>query len=643
MPKPLIAIVGRPNVGKSTLFNRLARKRIAVVEDFAGTTRDRLYADCDIWGRTCTLIDTGGFDLHDKEGYAPSIVAQAQIAIEEADVIVFVLDGREEPTTLDFDVAELLRRTRKPVILAANKIDNPNRDVTDIYQLRLGAPVVMSAVAGHGVAELTEQIEENLPRPVDEEITPDDGSIKVALIGRPNVGKSALTNKILGFERSMVSPVAGTTRDAIDTKFTWKDREVTLIDTAGMRRKARVRAEKTATEYHMVLRSLRAVDRCDVVILVCEAGGITDQDAKIAGYAHEAGKAVLIAVNKWDLIESSQDIKDAKRADHGNKKLTEEAKAKLNAKLSAAQKDFAAMVERYLPFISYAPQHFTSAVSGYNVEKMFDDALDISKNVTRRIPPGQLNDTVRRAIAEHAIPSAKGRQMKIRYATQAEISPPTLIIFCNHPEQLHFSYVRYLENAIRKKFDFRGVPLRVELRKGSGERTAEERLAGKKAAAMIEDREKYGGDIAPEWEELAARARALEELESDEFDDFPEIVFEGEAEDDDESTVEIDGVEVVQETAPTTKPKKSRVNPTRNAHARARKTGPDMARSGGKNKKAAAARDEARTRRGTNSAKPGASSAPGTVKRATGGKSARGGRASENRSGDKRSGEGRGR
>jgi GTP-binding protein len=262
MPKPLIAIVGRPNVGKSTLFNRLARKRIAVVENFAGTTRDRLYADCDIWGRTCTLIDTGGFDPYDTEGYAPSIVAQAQIAIDEADIIVFVTDGREEPTTLDFDVADILRRTRKPVILVANKIDNPNREPSNIYALRLGSPVVVSAVAGHGVAELTEQIEELLP-PLSEE-EPEDDSIKVALIGRPNVGKSALTNKLLGFERSMVSPVAGTTRDAIDTKFEWKGKKVTLIDTAGMRRKARVRAETTAVEYHMVLRSLRAVDlrRC---------------------------------------------------------------------------------------------------------------------------------------------------------------------------------------------------------------------------------------------------------------------------------------------------------------------------------------------------------------------------------------------
>jgi GTP-binding protein len=301
MPKPLIAIVGRPNVGKSTLFNRLARKRIAVVEDFAGTTRDRLYADCEIWGRACSLIDTGGFDPHDNEGYAPAIVSQAQLAIDEADIIVFVTDAREEPTTLDYDVAELLRRTRKPVILAANKADNPKMPVSNLYALRLGEPIVMSAATGIGVAELTEHIEELLPR--EDEEYPDDNSIKVALVGRPNVGKSALTNRVLGFERSIVSPVAGTTRDAIDTPLDWKEQKVTLIDTAGMRRKARVKADKTAVEYHMVLRSLRAVERADVVVLVLDSGGVTEQDTKIAGYAHEAGKAIIVAVNKWDLIE----------------------------------------------------------------------------------------------------------------------------------------------------------------------------------------------------------------------------------------------------------------------------------------------------------------------------------------------------
>jgi len=455
MPKPLIAIVGRPNVGKSALFNRLARKRIAIVEDLAGTTRDRLYADCDIWGRTCTLIDTGGLDLSEKEGYMPSILTQAQFAIDEADIIIFLTDGREDPSLLDHEVAELLRRTQKPVILAANKIDTPRMPMSNMYDLRLGEPVPVSAVSGVGVAELTEHIEELLP-PVGEDDVEDD-SIKIALVGRPNVGKSALTNRLLGYERSIVNTMPGTTRDAIDTKLEWKDQPVTLIDTAGMRRKARVRSEKTSLEYHMVLRSLRAMDRSQVVILVCEAGGVIEQDTKIAGYAHEAGKTVLVAVNKWDLIE---DYSGARR--------------------SAAQKDYEGMIARYLPFISYAPVHFTSAISGANVQELMDDALDVAPNAAYRIPTSELNDVIRRAIAEHAIPSVKGRLIKIRYATQAEVTPPTIVIFCNYPELLHFSYQRYLENTIRARFPFRGVPLRIELRKSSGEGTAEERLKARR-------------------------------------------------------------------------------------------------------------------------------------------------------------------
>jgi GTP-binding protein len=474
MSKPLIAIVGRPNVGKSTLFNRLVRQRIAVVEDVAGTTRDRLYADCDIWGHACTLIDTGGFELGEKEGYAPAIVSQAQLAVDEADIIIFLTDGREEPTTLDFEVAELLRRTRKPVILAANKVDNPKMELSNMYALRLGEPLRLSAATGIGVAELTEHIEELLPRETEE--YPKDNSIKVALVGRPNVGKSALTNRLLGYERSIVSPMAGTTRDAIDTKLDWKDQPVTLIDTAGMRRKSRVKAEKTSMEYHMVLRSLRAIDRCDVVVIVLESGGITDQDSKIAGYAHEAGKAVLIAVNKWDLIEES-----AKQEARKNRRETSTPET---VKRSMAQKDYEKVVEQYLPFISYAPVHFVSAESGFGVETMFDDALEIAPNVHARVSTGQLNETIRRAVADHAVPSSKGKQIKIRYATQAEVTPPKIILFVSHPELLHFSYVRFLENAIRKRFPFRGVPLTIELRKGSGEMTKEERLRVKREAGL---------------------------------------------------------------------------------------------------------------------------------------------------------------
>ncbi len=481
MSKPLIAIVGRPNVGKSTLFNRLARKRIAVVEDFAGTTRDRLYADCDIWGQECSIIDTGGFDTHETEGYTPAIVAQAQLAIDEADIIVFVTDGREEPTTLDYDVAELLRRTRKPVLLTVNKVDNPKMELSNMYALRLGEPIIMSAATGIGVAELTEKIEELLPR--EHEEYPKDNDIKVAIVGRPNVGKSAMTNDLLGFERSIVSPVAGTTRDAVDTPMTWKGQKVTLIDTAGMRRKSRVKADKTAVEYHMVLRSLRAIERADVVIMMLDSGGVAEQDSKIAGYAHEAGKAILICVNKWDLIEERAQ-ETPRSSTRSEEEPEEEATEYKEPRRSMAQKDYVGMIDRYLPFISYAPVHFTSAESSWNVEPMFDDALDISKNLHLRVSTGVLNDTLRRAMSEHSVPSVKGKAIKIRYATQAEISPPCIIIFCSSPDLLHFSYVRFLENSIRKKFPFRGVPLKIELRRGSGEMSKEERLKAKRDATL---------------------------------------------------------------------------------------------------------------------------------------------------------------
>lgn len=460
MPKPLIALVGRPNVGKSALFNRLARRRIAIVEDFAGTTRDRLYTDCEIWGRVCTLIDTGGFDPLEKEGYTPAILTQTQFAIDEAEIIVFVVDGREEPSRLDYEIADVLRRTRKPVILAANKLDSlpVAKRAATFYDLRMGEPLPISAISGFGIAELTEKIEEELPRETGD--VEEDDSIKVSLVGRPNVGKSALTNRILGYERSIVSPVPGTTRDAIDTKIEWKDQLVTMIDTAGMRKKAKVRADTTAVEYHMVLRALRAIDRSQVAVLVLDSGGVAEQDTKIAGYAHEAGKAVLICVNKWDLIEP-EELEPGRRLTGKNRKKEEQT--------SLAQRDYADMIRRYLPFISYAPIHFTSALTGAGVETMLDDALSIAPNVNLRVPTPALNDLIRRAMGEHPAPSVKGLQMKIRYATQAETAPPRIILFCNHPELLHFSYLRYLENQIREQFPFRGVPLKIELRKSGDE------------------------------------------------------------------------------------------------------------------------------------------------------------------------------
>lgn len=447
MSKPLIAIVGRPNVGKSALFNRLARRRIALVEDLPGTTRDRLYTTIDIWGRPCTLIDTGGFDPLEKEGYTPAILASTKLAIDEAEVIVFLTDGREEPTTLDYEIAQVLRKTRKPVIVAANKIDSLQMKPSNMYALRLGEPLNISAASGLGVGELAEKIEEVLPPPVQDEDEEDDGTTKIAIVGRPNVGKSQLTNQILGYERTIVSPVAGTTRDAIDTSLDWDGDPITLIDTAGMRRKARVKQDKTAVEYHMVLRSLRAIDRCDVVMLLLEASGVTDQDTKIAGYAHEAGKPLIIGVNKWDLIEP--DAKDPE-------------------KRSMAQKDFEVQLRNYLPFVSYAPIHYLSGLTNWGVKEIVNDALEIAPNGELRITTGQLNDVIRRAIAEHPVPSVKGKPVKIRYATQFGTCPPQIAVFVNQPELLHFSYVRRIENVIRAKFPFRGVPLKIELRKSSG-------------------------------------------------------------------------------------------------------------------------------------------------------------------------------
>ena len=378
----------------------------------------------------------------DKEGYTPAILASTQLGIEEADIIVFIVDGREDATTLDYLIADVLRRTKKPVIVAANKIDALHQKSSNYYDLRLGEVINISGASGLGVAEMTEHILELLP-PEDEGA--DDATIKIAVVGRPNVGKSQLTNTILGYERTIVSPVPGTTRDAIDTKLDWNGQEITLIDTAGMRRKARVKQDKTAVEYHMVLRSLRAIDRADVVVLLVEAGGVTDQDTKIAGYAHEAGKPIVVGVNKWDLIEKPRD----------------------DGKNSLAQKDYSANLANYLAFVSYAPVHYLSGLDNWGVEQLIDDAIEISGNGQERIPTGPLNDIIRRAVDEHPVPNVKGRPVKIRYATQFGINPPRFAVFVNQPDLLHFSYVRRLENKIRAKYPFRGVPIQLDIRKSN--------------------------------------------------------------------------------------------------------------------------------------------------------------------------------
>ncbi|MCS6861484.1 MAG: ribosome biogenesis GTPase Der [Abditibacteriales bacterium] len=471
MAKPIVAIVGKPNVGKSALFNRLTRRRIAVVEDVPGVTRDRLYADADLNGRICSLVDTGGFDPMEKTGLVPQVVQQTKFAINEADVIVFVVDAREEPSALDFAMADLLRVTHKPVVFVANKVDAAKGKPNAHFELGLGAPIFVSAVHGHGVAELEDRINELLPPPGEgdeEEVTEDDG-LRIAIVGRPNVGKSAFTNAILGEERCIVSEVPGTTRDAVDTSFTWQGERVTLIDTAGMRRKARV---KHALEYYSVLRALRAIDRADVVVLMVDAGGVVEQDAKIGGYAHDAGKPVIIVVNKWDLMEEEirkgmEEAADQRKA-RGDKEL--------KRRLRLAQEDFTRIVRAYLPFLDYAPVIFASALKKTGVKEVMDEAFLVAEHSARRVPTSQLNTFLIQVQEQHPPPTVKGKRLKIRYATQPEVKPPTFVLFVNDPELMHFSYARHLENRLRERFGFEGTPLRLKLRASTGKEAREEMM-----------------------------------------------------------------------------------------------------------------------------------------------------------------------
>ncbi len=471
MPKPIIAIVGKPNVGKSALFNRLTRQRIAVVEDVPGVTRDRLYADADLNGRICSLVDTGGFDPLEKEGFIPQVVNQTKFAINEADVIVFVVDAHEEPSALDFAMADLLRVTQKPVIFVANKVDAAKGKPNAYFELGLGAPIFVSAIHGRGVAELEDRINELLPAPeeVDEEETTDDDGLRIAIVGRPNVGKSAFTNAILGEERCIVSDVPGTTRDAVDTSVTWQGERVTLIDTAGMRRKAKV---KHALEYYAVLRSLRAVDRADVVVLMVDAGGVVEQDAKIGGYAHDAGKPVIIVVNKWDLMEEEirqgMEEADDQRQARGDKEL--------KRRLRLVQEDFTRIVRTRLSFLNYSPVIFVSALRKTGVQEVMDEAFLVAEHSAQRVPTSQLNTFLIQVQEQHPPPTVKGKRLKIRYATQPDVKPPTFVLFVNNPELMHFSYARHLENRLRERFGFEGTPIRLKLRASTGKEVREEMM-----------------------------------------------------------------------------------------------------------------------------------------------------------------------
>lgn len=435
MAKPLVAIVGRPNVGKSMLFNRLVGKRLSIVEDTPGVTRDRLYAECEWCGRTFDMVDTGGIEPSTDSEILQFMREQAQIAIDSADVIVLVTDIRTGVTAADKDVANMLLRSRKPVVLAVNKADSTGPEdpaVYEFYELGLGDPIAVSAVHGHGTGELLDACLAHLPPQTDEE--EEDDRIKVAVIGKPNVGKSSLINCILGEKRVIVSNVAGTTRDAVDTPFENEKGKYVFIDTAGIRRKSKVdeRVEKFS-----VMRAQLAIERADVCVIMIDAReGVTEQDTKIAGLAHEAGKASIVVVNKWDLVEKETGTMEKMRKD----------------------------VMRDLSFMSYAPILFISALTGQRTERLFELINFVNDQSNMRISTGMLNDVLADAQARVQPPTDKGRRLKIYYMTQTGIKPPNFVIFCNSRELFHFSYQRYLENQIRSVFGLEGTPVRIVIR-----------------------------------------------------------------------------------------------------------------------------------------------------------------------------------
>ena len=436
--KPIVAIVGRPNVGKSTLFNRLTRSRMAIVEDYPGVTRDRLYQDAEWNNRKFTLIDTGGIEVRSEDTILAQVRTQAQVAMEEADVIIFMCDIKAGVTNEDMEIANMLRRTKKDVILAVNKVEDFNHleDLYEFYTLGLDEPYPISASHGMNTGDLLDRLMELIDKYDEEDYEPD--VIKIAVVGRPNVGKSSLTNAILGQERAIVSNIPGTTRDAIDTPFERNGQQYVIIDTAGMRRKSKV--AETTTERYSVIRSLRAVDRSDVVLMVINAEeGLIEQDKKIVGYAHEQGKAIILVVNKWDLIE-----KDDKTASTMEKEIRSE-----------------------LLFLQYAPMIFVSAMTKQRVHKLIDMINFGVEQNNLRISTSVLNEVIRDAVQLNPPPSDKGKRLKIYYATQSGVCPPTFVLFVNEPEIMHFSYERFLENKIRENFGFEGTPIRIVVRKRS--------------------------------------------------------------------------------------------------------------------------------------------------------------------------------
>ena len=435
MSKPIVAIVGRPNVGKSTLFNVLAGSRISIVKDTPGVTRDRIYADVSWTDRDFTMIETGGIEPDSKDIILSQMREQAQIAIDTADVIVMIVDVRQGLVDADAKVADLLRRSKKPVVLAVNKVDNFQKfmmDVYEFYNLGLGEPVPISAASRLGLGDLLDEVIRYFPANSQEET--EDERPKVAIIGKPNTGKSSLINKLCGKDRVIVSDIAGTTRDAVDTEVTFHGQEYVLIDTAGIRRKSKIKEE---IERYSIIRAVTAVERADVVILLIDGTeGVTEQDAKIAGIAHERGKGIIIAVNKWDIVE-----KDDKTIYRQTERI-----------------------RQILSFLSYAEIMFISAKTGQRLHKLYEMIDLVMQNNSMRVATGVLNEIMSEAVALQQPPSDKGKRLKLYYMTQVSVKPPTFVIFVNDKELMHFSYTRYLENRIRDAFGFRGTALKFIIR-----------------------------------------------------------------------------------------------------------------------------------------------------------------------------------
>lgn len=434
MGRPIVAIVGRPNVGKSTLFNRIAGKRIAITEDTPGVTRDRIYAECEWLDNHFTLIDTGGIEPKSDDIILKQMKRQAEIAIETADVILFIVDGKNGITANDKDVAEILRKSHKKVLLICNKMDFyvDNNNMFDFYELGLGEPISISSTEALGLGDLLDDIVANFPEDSNTEV--DTDLIKVAVIGKPNVGKSSLINRILGQERVIVSDIPGTTRDAIDTFFEKEDKKFVFIDTAGIRKRKKIFEN---IERYSVVRAFAAVERADICLMVIDVNeGVTEQDTKIAGFAHDNGKSIIVLVNKWDLIE-----KDNK-----------------------TYQKFVDEVRNSLAFMTYAPIILISALSGQRVDKVLEEIIEVYEFRNLRISTGVLNDVINKAVLMNQPRSVKGKKLKIFYVSQVSVGPPKFIMFVNNKDLMHFSYIRYIENTIRDNFLYKGTPLLIEMK-----------------------------------------------------------------------------------------------------------------------------------------------------------------------------------